>query len=110
MARECPRGRSRDRCTGPKRTRISRLTMMPRAAPTPGVPRSPADTLEDSNRRQDESNRRILEASAGYLTAAQQEALKTRYEQQAAQRRRTVEFAREMDARMPVVPTPPAPQ
>ena len=32
MARECPRGRSRDRCTGPKRTRISRLTMMPRAA------------------------------------------------------------------------------
>ena len=33
IARECPRGNSRDRCTGPKRTRISRLTMMPRARP-----------------------------------------------------------------------------
>jgi hypothetical protein len=32
IARECPRGRSRDRCTGPKRTRMSRLTMIPRAA------------------------------------------------------------------------------
>ena len=32
MAREWPRGRSRARCTGPKRTRIRRLTMMPRAA------------------------------------------------------------------------------
>ena len=32
MAREWPRGNSRDRCTGPNRTRINRLTMMPRAA------------------------------------------------------------------------------
>jgi hypothetical protein len=83
--------------------------MMPRAAPTPGVPRGIADTLEESSRRQEESNRRILEASAGYLNGAQMEALKTRYEQQAALRRRTVESAKEMDARRPVVPQPPAP-
>jgi homoserine O-acetyltransferase/O-succinyltransferase len=31
MARECPRGNSCDKCTGPNRTRIRRLTMMPRA-------------------------------------------------------------------------------
>jgi hypothetical protein len=83
--------------------------MMPRAASTPGAARGIADSLEESNRRQDESNRRILDASAGYLNAAQLDALKTRYEQQAAQRRRTIETAKELDARRPAVPQPPTP-
>jgi hypothetical protein len=84
--------------------------MTPRAAaPTPGVARGIADMLEESNQRQDESNRRILEASAGYLNGAQMEALKTRYEQQAAQRRRTVESAKDMDARRPIALQPSVP-
>lgn len=82
---------------------------LPRANINPGVPRNIADSLEESARRQEEGNRRILEASAAYLNAAQQEVLKTRYEQQAAQRRRTIESAREMDARRQSLPAQPTP-
>lgn len=86
---------------------------LPRA--NPGAPMNLANMLEESNKRQEESNRRILEASASYLSAAQQEVLRSRYEQQAAQRRKSAETAKQLDAGRVALPQlsppqPPAPQ
>jgi hypothetical protein len=89
--------------------RLRQEEALARTNPNPGGPRAIADTLEESNKRLDESNRRILEASPAYLNAAQQEALKARFDQQSAQRRSALESAREMDARrQSQPPTAPA--
>jgi hypothetical protein len=72
---------------------------MPRPNPTPGVPRSMADSLEETANRQQQSNSRILEASTATLTPAQLEVLKQQFDQQDAVRRRTIETAKGLDAR-----------
>lgn len=90
--------------------RLRQEATMPRPIPAPGVARSIVDTLQEDNARQEASNNRILEASASSLNAAQLEVLKQQFEQRAAQRRRTVETARDMEARrasLPALPTAP---
>jgi hypothetical protein len=82
---------------------------MPRPNPTPGVPRGVADSLEETANRQQQSNRRILEASAATLNAAQLEVLKQQFEQQDAVRRRSIETAKDLDARRLTLPQPEAP-
>ncbi len=72
---------------------------VPRPNPNPETPRRAADILEEGNNRQEEGNRRILEAAASSLNSAQLEVLRQQFEQQGAQRRRTLDFAREQDAR-----------
>jgi hypothetical protein len=79
--------------------RIRQEAAIPRPIPNPGVPRGIADTLTESANRQQESNRRILEASAATLNAAQLEVLKRQFDQQDATRRRSIETAKDMDAR-----------
>jgi hypothetical protein len=64
--------------------------------------------LQENNARQEASNKRILEASSSSLNAAQLDVLKQQFEQQAAQRRRTIETARGMDAQRAQLPAPPA--
>jgi hypothetical protein len=91
--------------------RLRQEATIPRPIPNPGVPRGMADTLTESANRQQESNRRILEASAATLDAAQLEVLKQQFEQQDATRRRSIETAKDMDARRVTLPqsaTPPA--
>jgi hypothetical protein len=78
---------------------------MPRANPNPGAPVGVAYSLEQSYARQEESNRRVLEASASNLTPAQLDVLRQQFEKQAASRRRTIEAARELDARRTQTPT-----
>jgi hypothetical protein len=82
---------------------------MPRPNPSPGVPRGIADTLTQSANRQQESNRRILEASAATLNSAQLEVLKQQFDQQDATRRRSIETAKDLDARRLTTPQPAAP-
>jgi len=89
--------------------RLRQEAVLPRPIPNPGVPRGVADSLTESANRQQESNRRILEASAASLNAAQLEVLKQQFEQQDATRRRTIETAKEMDARRVTLPQPAAP-
>ena len=89
--------------------RLRQEAAIPRPIPNPGVPRGIADTLTESANRQQESNRRILEASATTLNAAQLEVLKLQFEQQDATRRRTIETAREVDARQATLPQPATP-
>lgn len=79
--------------------RLRQEAAMPRPNPNPGVPRGMADMLTESADRQQESNRRILEASAATLNAAQLEVLKQQFEQQDATRRRTIETAKDLDTR-----------
>jgi hypothetical protein len=89
--------------------RLRQEAAMPRPIPNPGVPRGMADTLTESANRQQESNRRILEASATALNAAQLEVLKLQFEQQDATRRRSIETAKDMDARRVTLPQPATP-
>ena len=89
--------------------RLRQEAAMPRSIPNPGVPRGMADTLTESANRQQESNRRILEASAATLNAAQLEVLKQQFEQQDATRRRSIETAQDMDARRVALPQPATP-
>ncbi|MEO8315901.1 MAG: hypothetical protein ABI645_14050 [Pseudomonadota bacterium] len=86
--------------------RLRQEAAIPRPIPNPGVRRGIADTLTESANRQQESNRRILEASAATLNAAQLEVLKQQFEQQDATRRRSIETARDMDARRVTLPQP----
>jgi cysteinyl-tRNA synthetase len=78
--------------------RLRQEAAMPRPIPAPGVARSMADTMQETNARQEASNNRILEASSSSLNAAQLDVLKQQFEQQAAQRRSTIATARDMDA------------
>ncbi len=87
--------------------RLRQEAAMPRPVPAPGVARSAADSLQESYARQEASNNRILEASSLTLNPAQLDVLKQQFEQQAAQRRRTIETARDMDARRALLPAPP---
>jgi hypothetical protein len=89
--------------------RLRQEAAIPRSIPNPGVPRGMADTLTESANRQQESNRRILEASAVTLNAAQLEVLKLQFEQQDATRRRSIETAKDMDARRVTLPQPASP-
>ncbi len=89
--------------------RLRQETAIPRPIPNPGVPRGMADTLAESANRQQESNRRILEASATTLNAAQLEVLKLQFEQQDATRRRSIETAKDMDARRVTLLQPATP-
>jgi hypothetical protein len=89
--------------------RLRQEATIPRPIPNPGVPRGMADTLTESANRQQESNRRILEASAATLNAAQLEVLKQQFEQQDATRRRSIETAKDMDARRVTQPQPATP-
>jgi hypothetical protein len=89
--------------------RLRQEAAMPRPNSNPGVPRGIADTLTESANRQQESNLRILEASASTLNAAQLEVLKQQFEQQDATRRRSIESAKEMDARRVTLPQPAIP-
>jgi hypothetical protein len=66
----------------------------PRATTDPGTPRGTIGDLEENNNRQDEASRRILAAAASSLSLAQQRALREKFEQEAATRRRTIETAR----------------
>jgi hypothetical protein len=91
--------------------RLRQEAAIPRPILNPGVPRGMADMLTETANRQQESNRRILEASAATLDAAQLEVLKQQFEQQDATRRRSIETAKDMDARSVTLPqsaTPPA--
>lgn len=89
--------------------RLRQEAAIPRPIPNPGVPRGMADTLTESANRQQESNRRILEASAATLNAAQLEVLKQQFDQQDATRRRSIETAQDMDARRATLPQPATP-
>jgi hypothetical protein len=89
--------------------RLRQEAAIPRPSPNPGVPRGMADTLAESANRQQESNRRVLEASAATLNAAQLEVLKQQFEQQDATRRRSIESAKDMDARRLTLPQPATP-
>ena len=79
--------------------RLRQEAAIPRPISNPGVPRGIADTLTESANRQQESNLRILEASASTLSPAQLEVLKQQFEQQDATRRRNIESAKDIDAR-----------
>lgn len=72
---------------------------LPRANPNPGAPRGLVESLEEGNNRQDEGNRRILEAAAPSLNPAQLATLREQFEKQAASRRRTLDSARDMESR-----------
>jgi hypothetical protein len=87
--------------------RLRQEAAMPRPIPAPGVPRSAADSLQENLARQEASNNRILDASSSLLNTAQLDVLKQQFEQQAAQRRRTIEMARELDAQRVPLPAPP---
>jgi hypothetical protein len=82
---------------------------VPRPNPNPGAPRGLADSLEQTANRQQESNRRTLEASAATLNAAQLDVLKRQFEQQDALRRRSIDSAKELDARRQSLPGPQPP-
>lgn len=89
--------------------RLRQEAAIPRPVPNPGVPRGMADTLTETANRQQESNRRILEASAATLNPEQLEVLKQQFEQQDATRRRSIETAKDLDARRVTLPQPAAP-
>jgi hypothetical protein len=89
--------------------RLRQEAALPQPIPNPGVPRGMTDMLTESANRQQESNRRILEASAATLNAAQLEVLKQHFEQQDATRRRSIETAKDMDARRVTLPQPATP-
>jgi hypothetical protein len=62
-------------------------------------PQDPAQMLEENFRRQSESNRRILDAAAGHLSAEQLDTLRASMEQQLAMNRASSRMMREqMDA------------
>lgn len=54
--------------------------------------------LEESATREEESNRRLLEAVAPFLSAAQLAAIRKQHDQEAATRRRTLETTRQREA------------
>lgn len=89
--------------------RLRQEATIAQPVPNPGVPRGMADTLTETANRQQESNRRILEASAAILNPEQLEVLKQQFEQQDATRRRSIETAKDMDARRVTLPQPAAP-
>jgi len=69
------------------------------AAPTVRTAaRGLVEMLEESATRQDESNRRIMEAAAPFLGAAQLAAMRKQYDQEAASRRQTLESTRQREA------------
>lgn len=88
--------------------RQRQVASIPRPIPNPGAPRSIADSLQESLARQDENNKGILQAAAAHLNAAQLEVLQRQFDQQAAQRQRTIQSARELDARRVLPQTPQA--
>jgi hypothetical protein len=64
--------------------------------PSAPVPRA-SQSLEAFQNRQEESARRTLEAAAAHLSAAQLKLLQDQLDQQAASRRRVVDFARQRE-------------
>jgi hypothetical protein len=77
--------------------------------PTAGVPRNAADSLAEYQRSREDNDRRLLQAATPHLNAAQIDALQKQIEQQAAQSRRTIETARDLDARRQALPQPGSP-
>jgi hypothetical protein len=71
-----------------------------------GTPVQPFDSIEQNYARQQESNRRILEASASHLTPVQLDVLRQQFEQQADTQRRLLESARAVEARRQQAPAP----
>jgi hypothetical protein len=87
--------------------RLRQEAAAPRPTPNPATPRRMADTLEESYNRQAEGNRRILDAAASNLSPAQLDVLRAQFEQQAATQRRTLDTARDLDARREQTPVGP---
>lgn len=80
----------------------------PRPAVDPANPRAGvAQLLEENQRRQEESNSRVLEAAAPHLNTRQLEALRQQFEQQNAERRNTLTRLQEIEARPQALPQRP---
>jgi hypothetical protein len=90
-------------------------------APLPSLSQGAADPqqrtaqiLEESLRRQEETNRNVLDAASAHLTAGQLATLRQQFDQQNASRRQTLTRLQETSARLqiPAIPAapPPSPQ
>jgi hypothetical protein len=81
----------------------------PQPNPNPGVPGNVADSLAEYRKTREDTDRRLLEAASPHLNAGQIDVLQKQLEQQTAQSRRTIESARDMDARRQALPQPGSP-